>query len=309
VAWWLQFGQQFSYGGREGGDFYQKYGESYNSYPWECAEATLAESDGGREREREQERARDRQTEREQDGARERQTDRERKEECAREWERESEEAAEQERDRGREKDNEREREREREIERLVWQQKLAAEDAREWVRKLGMPEEEEDEVRELQGGNPVLLPSSLSPVSARTSCAAGALAAAGEVRGPGGGFMGNRGDFGSVDSLPHTLALAPPPRARAAVPVANGSAVAVDVASSAGLGPCWYGGGGARYPDAPSPLITFPNTTRSDSQCVRSVCGVPVLLNFLFCNLMTVVINCACSYVCMYMCVCRTPE
>jgi hypothetical protein len=275
VAWWLQFGQQFShgdqgYGVREGGDFYQKYGESYHSYPWECAEATLADSDGGREREREQERARERQREREQDGARERDRDRGRREECAREWERESEEAAEQERDRGRERDNERERE--REMERLVWQQKLAAEEAREWVRKLGMPEEE-DGVRELQGGNPVLLPSSLSPVSARTSCAAGALAAAGEVRGRGGGFMGSRGDFESVDSLPHTLALAPPPRARAAVPVANCSAVAVNVASSAGLGPCWYGGDGARYPDAPSPLITFPNTTRSDSLCVRSVC------------------------------------
>ena len=143
------------------------------------------------------------------------------------------------------------------------------------------MPEEEEDEVRELQVGNPVLLPSSLSPVLARASCAADALAAAGQVRGCGGEFMGSRMVLGSVDSHPPTPPLAPPPRARAAVPVANGSAVAVDVASSAGLGSCWYGAHGARYPDAPSPLVTydapsplvtFPNTTRSDTLCVLSM-------------------------------------
>lgn len=266
MAWWLQFGQQFSYEDQgyretEWGDFYQKYGESYHSDPWECAEAKLAESHRGREREREQERERERERESVRDAARER----EMKEECAREWERERVKAAEEERDRGRE------RERAREL--LVWQQKLEAEESRQWVRKLRMPEEEKDGVRESQGGNPVLFPISMSTVSAPSSCAADALAAAGDVRGRGGGFMGNRMHFGPVDSVKPIPPLAHPPRARSAVPVANGSAVALDVASSASLGSCWYGGHEARCPDAPSPLITFPNTTRSDSLCVLSTC------------------------------------
>ena len=238
MAWWLQFGQSCSYGD-------QQYGDSDHSYPWECAEVPLAEGgpDGKEEREREQWVG-------EGQGKEE--------EEWRREWERKREEA---ERDKKREHEEGRERERERE--RLSWQQKLEAEEARAWIMGLGRPEE----ARKAHGCDPMPLPIAISPVPALAASATDSSAAAGAFERRGGGYIGDGKEFGPISAAPPTPLLALSRGERGAVPGASASAA--DAAWSMGLESCGYGRRGGRCPDAPSPLITFPNTTRSASVCL----------------------------------------